>query len=354
MSLNSKPRIEPPPAGEVAASTAEVLLLDRDENIREGLRQLLAASGLIVTACGDSSRALELATQKFFAVALVDADTASVDEGVAVLERLRELSPATRAVLLANRQTFDLAVRGFRAGAVDVVAKVPESVKQLVAAAERLCKEGARAAERDRLLRDTLEVHDQFLKRLMDASRKARAAEEQQVRGQSGPMPLEEVRVLVVDENPRTAAGLVEALSASTPPYSCTSATNGGEALDYATQHGFQIAVVNERLPDLPFSMVVKTLRKASDGIVLTFANPTQTPGRVRVVEETQTIELVPELTRGEQLVEAIHKMREAYMVKARERHYLQAFRSEHYDFLKRYVELRQKLTALLPQERAR
>jgi len=331
--------------------SAEVLLLDKDETIRDGLKKLLAASGLIVTASADRSRAVALAGQKHFAVALVDADTPANDEGIAILAELRRVAPATAVILLVNRQTFDLAVRGFRAGAADVVAKMPENVSALVEQTARLGREGVRLCDRDQILRETLEVHDLFLKRLMDASRKAQLVEEN-ARG-SGRLELAECRVLVVDENPRTATGLQEGLGQPSS-FHCVSATNGGEALDYATQHGFQVAVVNERLPDLPWSMVVKTLRQACDGLVLSFKNPMQgagqlQPGHVQIVEETQTIPLVPELQKGEQLVDAILKAREAYLAKTRERRFLQAFRGEHYEFLKRYVELKQKLAALVP-----
>jgi DNA-binding NarL/FixJ family response regulator len=144
--------------------------------------------------------------------------------------------------------------------------------------------------------------------------------------------------------------GLQEALGKSSA-YRCTSVTNGGEALDHASQHKFHMALVCERLPDLPWGMVVKTLRaQAPESIVMVFSHPGTLPGRVVIAEENRDIDLVPQLDRPEQLVEAIHQVHEGYMAKARERHYLQAFRAEHLDFLKRYGELRQKLTALLPR----
>ena len=125
-------------------------------------------------------------------------------------------------------------------------------------------------------------------------------------------------------------------------------ATNGGEALDLAGQQKFQLVLVNERLPDLPVTTVEKGLRgQLGDAMVMIFSHPTSKPGRMVLAEENHEIVLVPELSRGEQMVEAVQEMREAYLAKSRERHYLQAFRSEHLDFLKRYVELRQKLLAL-------
>ena len=43
-------------------------------------------------------------------------------------------------------------------------------------------------------------------------------------------------------------------------------------------------------------------------------------------------------------LVERLDQLAEAWRVKARERRYTQAFRERHYDFLRRYVELRTKI----------
>ena len=52
-------------------------------------------------------------------------------------------------------------------------------------------------------------------------------------------------------------------------------------------------------------------------------------------------------------LVEQIHELRKAFQAKARERRYLQVFRRDYYDFLRRYAELRQKLLAAQPESTA-
>jgi DNA-binding response OmpR family regulator len=337
------------PAEHKAQEISEVLLLDMDERIRDGMSKLLATSDMLVTATDDEQRALSLATQKYFAVAVLDMDTPAPEKGLEMLTHMRSISPATAIVLLTKRQTFDLAVRGFRGGAADVVAKQPQNVKGLVEKVTALCLEIKRHDERLRLLKETLEVHEQFLKRLMDASRKAMQAEDM-AKGQSDRWDLKACLVLVVDDNPQTAQGLQEALGKESA-YRCVCALTGGEAFDCASQQGFQVALVKENLPDLPGRMVVKSLRRQSpDGIVLLFTDPASGPGSVAIIEENQTIELVPQLTRGGQLVDVIHQMREACVAKSRERYYLQAFRRENYDFLKRYVELRQKLSAQFPE----
>ena len=329
---------------------SEVVVLDRDERVREPLAKLLTSAGLMVTASADAERVVALANEKYFAVALVDVDTPDHEKGLQILPRLRKASPATRLVLLSNRQTFDLATRGFRAGAADVVAKAPDSVGRLVEEVVKLCKESDARGDPDQVLHETLQVHELFLKKLMESSRRAQQAEEL-ARGESGRWELKECVVLVVDENPRTAAGLQEVLG-KTAAYRCVAATNGGEALDLAGQQKFHLALVHEHLPDLPLATVVKGLRSqlGGDSIVMVFSHPGAKPGRLQLVDEHREIMLVPELSRGDQLITAIQDMREAYLAKTRERHYMQAFRNEQYEFLKRYVELRQKLLALGPR----
>jgi DNA-binding NtrC family response regulator len=327
---------------------SEVLLLDKDETVRDAFRELLAASGVLVTATADSERALSLAREKFFGVFVVDMDTPTDNSGLEHLPRLKAASPASQVILLLSDPTFDLAVDGFRAGAADVVAKTAGAVKYLTKKVVSLCLELVRSDERERALRETMEVHEEFLKRLMDANRKVMEAQDVAT-GQSSTSVLAECVVLVVDDDSRTMPGLQQALGED-KGFRCISALTGGEALDSATSSQFHIALVKDTLPDLSGTMVSKTLRAGSEGLVLLFTHPGKDPGRVVLVEKTQTIELVTKLTKPDQLVEQVREMRDAYVAKTRERKYIQGFRQNYMDFLKRYVELRQKLQALFPE----
>ncbi|MCC6751016.1 MAG: response regulator [Deltaproteobacteria bacterium] len=341
---------ELPDAQREALRGIEVLLVDRDERVRDGFRKLLASAGVLVTATEDDARALEWAREKYFSVAVVDVDTPAHDAGLGLLRELRAASPATAVVLLSARQTFDIAADGFRAGAADVVAKSPENVSYLTEQVVKLCLRSAKTETRDRLLSEVLDVHEQFLKRLIDATRRAAMAEEAAGGGSQVTADVRECVVLVVDDNPRNGPSMQAALGTTTG-YRVFTALTGGEALDFVGQHRFQIALVKEGLPDLPSSMVIKSLKgEVPDGIVLVYLPPGETPGRVEIVQEnSQHLVLIPEFTDGDQLVGQMQELREAYVAKVRERRYLQFFRREHYDFLRRYVELRQKITALLP-----
>jgi DNA-binding response OmpR family regulator len=344
--MSSAEKPTPSPDEQQALEKSEVMLVDKDEKVREGLSKMLTSSGIIVTAIGDLSRALLLAREKHFATILLDLDTPEQEQGIKLVGKFQAASPASSVVLMSGRQTFDVAVRGFRAGAADVVAKSAGDVKYLNDRVTSLCLESRRADKRELLLREALAIHEQFLKRLMDANRKVQSAEDR-ASGRSTSLSTE-CAILVVDDNPRTAPGLQEALGG--PPYNCICALNGGEALDYAGGSGFQIALVKESLPDLSGTMVSKSLQaQSNDGIVLIFDHPGSEPGYASIVERTQTIPLLPRLTAPSQLVDVLKELREAYAAKAREKRYLQSFRQEHLDFLKRYVEFRKQLVALLP-----
>ncbi|MCA9671859.1 MAG: response regulator [Myxococcales bacterium] len=330
---------------------SEVLLIDRDERVRDGFRKLLSASGVVVTAIDDADRAVELVGEKYFAVAVVDIDTPGPEAGLTLMQRIRERSPQTTCVALSARQTFDLAVRGFRAGAADVIAKAPENVGYLTQRVTRLCGEHSEDIAAEDLLGEVLEVHEAFLKRLMEQSRKAAVATERAA-GREPDADLERCTILVVDDNPRNAPGLQNALGTE-GGYHVVAALTGGEALDFVGQSQFQIALVKKGLPDLPSNMIINGLKaEAPEGIVMLFQPPSdEGPGRVDIIETSGPIELVGELTSGRQLVERIAEVREAYVAKVRERRYLRAFREQHFDFLRKYVELKRKITELMPDE---
>jgi hypothetical protein len=99
-----------------------------------------------------------------------------------------------------------------------------------------------------------------------------------------------------------------------------------------------------EDLTDLPASTLARTVRNQHpDTVVLTFLGPADN-GRVDLVETAGTRVLIKPFVDAKQLVERLSELSEAWQAKARERRYTQAFREKHYDFLRRYVELKTKI----------
>jgi DNA-binding response OmpR family regulator len=320
---------------------AEVLLLAKSGRSEELTKQIEPA-GVLATKTEDPQHALMLAREKHFTVIILDLDTPAPRAGLEHIQRFANASPASSVLLVCGEASFENAAAGFRRGAADVIAQNERDyLKQRLVA---LCLEAKRSEQRDKLLLDTLSLHDQFLRRLMEAHRRAQEAEEAAA-GQSrveGPCV-----ILVVDDNPRTAPGLERALESG---FKCVPATNGGEALDYATNRSFDLALVKQSLPDLSGGMVARTLRsQVEDGIVLLFEHPGKTPGFASIIEADQSIELISELTKAPQLVDRLRELHLGVAARRREKRHLQSFRRANKDFLKSFVEVRKQIQQLLP-----
>jgi hypothetical protein len=129
--------------------------------------------------------------------------------------------------------------------------------------------------------------------------------------------------------------------------------STGGEALDVVGRKRFQIALVKDALPDLPGSMVVRTIKGQSpETIVLLFSSPVGgRAGSVQVIETSRVIEWLPSFTQPRQIADRLDEVRDAFVATTRERKYLSAFRQQHFELLKRYAELKQKLQRFKSRE---
>ena len=77
--------------------------------------------------------------------------------------------------------------------------------------------------------------------------------------------------------------------------------------------------------------------------VVLTFLGPSDN-GHVNLVEQAGSRAIVKPFNDPKQLISRLDELAEAWRVKTKERRYTQAFREKHYDFLRRYVELKTKI----------
>jgi len=94
--------------------------------------------------------------------------------------------------------------------------------------------------------------------------------------------------------------------------------------------------------------MVVSSVRtQAPESIVLQYSGPGPR-GSVVLVQTRKRMAVIDEFTEAHQLVDKLGELGEAFRAKARERRYTRAFRERHYDFLRRYVELKLKIDRAL------
>ncbi len=112
-----------------------VLLADDQADVREALRLLLKAEGIASVGVADPAAALEAARKREFACALIDGnysrDTTSGEEGLALLERLRQLAPDVPVVVMTAWGNVPLTVAAMRRGAADFIEKPWDNARLL-------------------------------------------------------------------------------------------------------------------------------------------------------------------------------------------------------------------------------
>lgn len=320
----------------------EVLVLDGDQRVHAGIEQLLSEASLHVTCTDSAEGALALVNRQFFSVALVDIDTPAPRAGIATIAAIKKLSPTTMVIAMTPRRSYDDAVDAVRSGAVDLILKAPEQVAYLK---DRVFEAAGRSVGRrevDTVLDDIKRVHDEFLQRFMDAERRAiDLADQAAGRDVSRNHLVDDLRVLVIDE----VDEMFEALASAKPKgFTFQHATSGGEGLDRVSSSKFHYAMVAEDISDLPAKTVARTIRNQQpDTVVLTFLGPSDN-GHVDLVETNGTRNIVKPFDDPQKLIVRLDELAEAWRAKARERRYTQAFRERHYDFLRRYVEIKTKI----------
>ena len=149
-------------------------------------------------------RARDQLLNKFYAVALVDADTPTPGGGIELLQFARDKSPLTSVVVMTARKSYETAVKAFRAGAADVVLKEPDVVPYLRERVIEAAGDIKATADRNSLLEEVAETHEEFLRKLREVSHELLDLEDRLVRPRRSTMrrPSATVSVVVVDDDP--------------------------------------------------------------------------------------------------------------------------------------------------------
>jgi DNA-binding NtrC family response regulator len=328
------------------AAEEDILIMDGNETVLHGLERVLRDAGLSVTAIPDPDRARDQLAHRFFAVVLVDLDTPRPLGGLDLLRFTKQHAPLTPVIVMTPRRSFEAVASAFRAGAADVVPKTDDALPFLRDRVRALARGTRATINRDKLLDEVTEIHESFLKEMMDLSRHVIDLEDKLLRddGEAASSVPAVFDLLCIDDGDAIPARLARELTAEAG-WRVRVVHTGGEALDAATQRPPQVLVAKDPLPDLPITMLVKSVKAASpDLVAIAFRPPGDRPGEIRMVESSKMVVLVPVFSEVDQLVASLHEAREALRRKAQERRYLGMFRMQHAEFLKRYQVLKQKL----------
>ncbi len=328
----------------------EILIVDSDEDVRNELARLLEAQGFIATATSDEDAAERMLREKFFVAAMCDLDSPTAGAGLAFVQAAHRLSPATAVIVMTNRRAYDAAVSAFRAGADDVVLKSPDQVDYLL---ERIRIVAGRHRQRQSsmdLLTDVANVHEEFLKLTMDLFKKTMdlrdRLENSRIEGQVTAL----CRMLIATPDERIGSYLQKHLLQE-DGWLLSLCQTGGEVLDHVSRQEYHIVVVSSNLPDLPTSMVTKTVKsQVPDTIVVEYQPPGDGPGSLTAIDMSGTTPVLEEFRTGTEFLEGLQTLRRAFQAKLDQRRYLQAFRVEHFDFLKKYADMRSRIQKLLKE----
>jgi DNA-binding response OmpR family regulator len=319
---------------------AELLVVDRDPQLREGMGRLFGGGDINVTAIADPAEAWALLDQRFFSVVLLDLDTPLPGGGIETAGAVAVASPTSAIVMLTPRRSFDDAVAAVRAGAIDVIVKAPESVGYL---RERIKAAATRSLARRRLrstLAEVREFHEDFLRRFMEVERRVHELSARPTTGKDGAAPIAELTLFLVSAD----ADLAAVLAAGTAPFRVVHATSGGEALDRSGNEEIHLALVSEELTDLPVATVMRSLRTAHpECLMAAFSGPR--PGaKVEIVEGDRRIPVVNNFASAAVLAGQLDELAEATRARLRERSFLMGFRERNYELIRKFARLKQRL----------
>jgi len=143
------------------ALMADILIIDDHDSMREGLELLLRRRGHRTRSAESGKRGLELLGEEPADLVITDMKMARMD-GIEVLRRVKEATPATEVMVITAHGTIEKVVEAMKLGAADFITK-PFSSEEFGVKVDRLLAE---QAERQRLVRENvaLRVENAYLR----------------------------------------------------------------------------------------------------------------------------------------------------------------------------------------------
>lgn len=317
----------------------ELLIAEPAERDRKGLRKLFDGEGYVCTAATDPGHARDMIQRKFFPVALIDLDFGGMNEGLALIQFIHERSAPTRMVLMAGRRSFEAAVTALRMGVVDIVNKRPDEVEHLRAAVRLAVDRSQGGHKQGSLVREVRAVLDDAMKIMLTLQRRAHG-------GDSASTPALDLKpaILIIDQDQAFLQQTADLLAHQ--PWEVSVELSGGSGLDRASTFSFQIICVRDELADLPGQMVLRSAQSEKSGS-LGLLYSQRGNGRIDRYENGSSTHCDAPFRGPPHLVERMSALVAEQVSMREERRYVQAFRNEHGQFLKRFADLKARIDSL-------
>lgn len=126
-------------------SKIHILVLDRDEASARRIRDALARAGYQISVASDESEALQLASSELFNVVVKSFDAQRIN-AVALMDKVRGITPDTQFIFLSEGGTIHTAVDALHKGAFDYISK-PFTAEQLIESVRKALEHQAVVAE---------------------------------------------------------------------------------------------------------------------------------------------------------------------------------------------------------------
>ena len=120
------------------APKAQILVIEDDTSIRNGLLDVLVFNGFGAQGEGDGKKGLELALSNAWDLILLDVMLPSMD-GFTICDEIRRTNPKQGIIMLTARGAEKDIVTGFKSGADDYISK-PFSLRELMVRIDALLR----------------------------------------------------------------------------------------------------------------------------------------------------------------------------------------------------------------------
>lgn len=320
----------------------DILLVMQENAVANSIRSAFMNLGFWVTLTADLKVILDLLDNKFFICTLLELDTPKPGYGLKIAQRVMENSPITACYILSPHADFAALLAAHRMGIRDFIPMEADFLPYLASSVRKSASEIEHTGERDRLLKEMVQVHGKFLKQMIQLHIKLMETEEALRPG----VPDEELppcKVLVVDPEDRLV-GMLRQILPETSGWEWIHLAWGGEALDFGTGGAFHMGLISRNLPDLPGTMVFQTLRANDAHAPLFLFDADRTnPAGILLYEHSTSRELPLQIQDPDQLAQRLRELRRMQDSSRRKSEHLKTFKAQHYDFLQEYQRIQSK-----------